>query len=123
MIVLVSALALLSAGCDRNDEISADQQTGAVAEGTPSNEAIDTTENREAGAPFPGANSFTESQAVSRLAELGYTNPTELRQGEDGIWRGKAMKDGQTIDVAVDFQGNVVTPQASADAPQTNRTP
>ena len=107
-VVAVSALTLfVGAACNQTEEVATDQPAGAVAAGDPSNEAIDTTANAEPGAPFAGANSFTEGQALSRLAEMGYVNPMDLRQGEDGIWRGKAQKEGQTVDVAVDFQGNV----------------
>ena len=31
-----------------------------------------------------------------------------LIKGKDGIWRGKASKGGATVDVALDYQGNVV---------------
>ena len=106
LVVAVSALTLFLGACNRNEEVSAD--TGpAVAIEAPTNEAVDTTPGNEAGAPFAGANSFTEGQALSRLGEMGYSNPMDMRMGEDGIWRGKAQKDGQTVDVAVDFQGNV----------------
>jgi len=67
------------------------------------------TAERAAEAPAAGANSFTEEQARERLANMGYTDPSELTQSPDGTWRGQAMKDGQTVRVAVDYQGNVVT--------------
>ena len=63
------------------------------------------------GAPLPGANSFTEAQARSRVEQLGYTNVTGLAKDADGIWRGKATKEGQTTDVSVDFRGNIVVGQ------------
>jgi hypothetical protein len=59
-------------------------------------------------APVPGANSFTEGQAKSRIEEKGFTSVSGLRKADDGIWWGKAMKDGKSVDVALDFQGNVV---------------
>jgi len=59
------------------------------------------------GAPAAGANSFTEGQAKSRIESNGYANVSELRKDEQGVWRGKAMKDGKSVNVSLDFQGNV----------------
>ena len=61
------------------------------------------------GAPVPGANSFTEGQAKSRIESNGFSNVTELRKDDQGVWRGKAMKDGRTVAVSLDFQGNVTS--------------
>ena len=60
-------------------------------------------------APVPGANSFTEGEAKSRIESKGYSNVSGLQKDNDGIWRGKAMKDGKSVNVGLDFQGNVVT--------------
>jgi hypothetical protein len=59
------------------------------------------------GAPVAGANSFTEGQAKSRIESNGYANVSELRKDDQGVWRGKAMKDGKSVNVSLDFQGNV----------------
>ena len=59
------------------------------------------------GAPVAGANSFTEGQAKSRIETNGYTNVSGLKKDDAGVWRGKATKCGRTVDVSVDFQGNV----------------
>jgi hypothetical protein len=59
------------------------------------------------GAPVAGANSFTEGQAKSRIESNGYANVSELRKDDQGVWRGKAMKDGKAVTVSLDFQGNV----------------
>jgi len=59
-------------------------------------------------APVPGANSFTEAQARSRIESRGFTNVTTLMKDEQSIWRGKASKDGREVSIAVDYQGNVV---------------
>lgn len=58
-------------------------------------------------APLPGANSFTDEQARARLRDQGYGNPSTLAKGDDGIWRGKADKDGTMRNVAVDYRGNI----------------
>jgi hypothetical protein len=31
-----------------------------------------------------------------------------LKKDDKGVWRGKAMKDGNTVTVSVDFQGNII---------------
>lgn len=57
----------------------------------------------------PGSNSFTESQARSKIEQAGYQNITDLKKDDQGIWRGKAQKGGQTVSVGLDFKGNVAT--------------
>jgi hypothetical protein len=32
---------------------------------------------------------------------------SELRKDDQGVWRGKAVKDGKSVTVSLDFQGNV----------------
>ncbi len=71
--------------------------------------AIKSSKDTTAGAPIAGANSFTEGQAKSRIETNGYSNVSELRKDDSGIWRGKANKDGKAVTVSVDFQGNVVS--------------
>ncbi len=87
------------------------------------NAAIATEEaraERAADAPSPGANSFTEAQARSRLTEQGYSEPITLTRAEDGSWRGTATQNGQSVDVTLDYQG-VITPGAGA-APAASST-
>ncbi len=38
-----------------------------------------------------------------------------LTQAADGTWQGPAMKDGASVTIAVDYQGNVTTTAAAAD--------
>jgi hypothetical protein len=73
--------------------------------GTP---AVANTSTNNPGAPVAGANSFTRSQAMSRIEKAGYSNVNGLAKDKDGIWRGVASKDGTTVHVALDYQGNVV---------------
>ncbi|MBN8941291.1 MAG: PepSY domain-containing protein [Rhizobiales bacterium] len=54
-----------------------------------------------------GANSFTEAQARARLEQAGLTGVGELKKDDQGIWRGRAMRNGATVAVGVDFRGNV----------------
>jgi len=70
------------------------------------NQAVATTD-QNAAAPARGANSFTEGQARSRIESNGFADVSELAKDSDGIWRGKAMKDGQQTQVWVDYRGNV----------------
>jgi hypothetical protein len=60
-------------------------------------------------APVAGANSFTMAQAQTRLTDHGFTQVSELMKDAKSVWRGHAMKDGKTVDVAVDYQGNITT--------------
>ena len=62
----------------------------------------------DAGAPFEGANSFTEAQAKDRVVANGMAAPATMIKDNRGIWRGTATRDGKSIDVAVDYKGNVV---------------
>jgi hypothetical protein len=67
-----------------------------------------------AGSPTPdgalaGANSFTEGQARSRLERDGFTSITGLTKDQDGVWRGKATKGSSSLDVGVDYKGNITT--------------
>jgi hypothetical protein len=83
-------------------------QTPAPATG-PQNSAVNTgnSSNRMAAGPVKGANSFTESEARSRIEKNGFTNVSGLKKDDDGIWRGMGMKNGQQVAVALDYQGNV----------------
>lgn len=74
----------------------------------PANPAVSTNATNNPGAPAAGANSFTEGQAKARLEKDGYTSVTALTKDPNGVWRGKATKGGQPVDVAVDYQGNIV---------------
>jgi len=76
------------------------QNTGSVVPGRDANP-------RDANAPVPGANSFTEGQARGRAEARGFTEVGEMTKDDNGIWRGRAMQNGRSVEVLVDFQGNV----------------
>ena len=86
------------------------QTQNPPAQDSPQNSAINTQDssNRQVNAPVAGANSFTEGQAKSRIENMGFANVTDLKKDDNGVWRGRAMKSGQTVDVSVDYQGNVI---------------
>jgi hypothetical protein len=60
------------------------------------------------GAPYAGANSFTENQAKDRVVANGFTDVSALAKDDKGVWRGTASQGGSKVNVAVDFKGNVV---------------
>jgi opacity protein-like surface antigen len=75
----------------------------------PGNNAVNSAGQNNSAAPVAGANSFTEGQAKSKIEDAGFTNVTELKKDDNGVWRGKASKGGAATAVSVDFQGNVNT--------------
>ncbi len=62
---------------------------------------------RDTNAPVPGANSFTEGQARGRAEARGFTEVGDMTKDDNGIWRGRAVQAGRSVEVLVDFQGNV----------------
>jgi hypothetical protein len=74
---------------------------------TPGNNAVNSSGVNNSNTPVAGANSFTEAQAKSRLENNGYTAVSNLTKDDNGVWRGKASKDGKSMDVSLDFQGNI----------------
>jgi hypothetical protein len=46
-------------------------------------------------------------QAKSAIEAHGYTRVASLKKDKQGVWRGRAIKDGHTGPVSVDYQGNV----------------
>ena len=61
----------------------------------------------DANAPLPGANSFTEGQAKSRLEANGYSNVGALKKDDNGVWKGTATHTGAQVTVSVDYRGNI----------------
>ena len=61
-----------------------------------------------AGAPFKGANSFTEGQAKDRAVAHGALDVSTMKKDDNGVWRGMAKLDGKSGEVAIDYKGNVV---------------
>jgi hypothetical protein len=65
-------------------------------------------------APVAGSNSFTEGQARSRIEAAGFSNVTGLQKDDQGVWRGRATRNGAETAVGLDFRGNVTTGSAPA---------
>lgn len=76
--------------------------------------SLSNAESKTPAAPVPGANSFTKSEARSRLEAYGYTNVGDLQKDSQSIWRGAAMKNGRSVRVALDYQGNIVARDAQS---------
>jgi sporulation protein YlmC with PRC-barrel domain len=91
-----------------NPYLAKDQPDTGVANNAKTSTSSNGTMASNEVPPFPGANSFTESQARSRIEEQGFTAVTGLKKDDQGIWRGTAMKNGKTVSVALDYKGNVV---------------
>ena len=84
--------------------------TAAMPSTSPAPAAVSSAANpRTTAAPVPGANSFTMREARTRIGRAGYTGVQALKKDNAGIWRGTAMKDGKSVPVALDYQGNVVS--------------
>ncbi len=81
--------------------------SGAVAQTSTTSPTPAPNAPADANAPLPGANSFTEGQAKSRLEANGYTNVTELKKDDNGVWKGKATHSGAQVTVSVDYRGNI----------------
>ena len=101
------------------------QTQNPPAQDSPQNSAINTQDssNRQVNAPVAGANSFTEGQAKSRIENMGFANVTDLKKDDNGVWRGRAMKSGQTVNVSVDYQGNVIQAGTQGTTVPSNTVP
>lgn len=86
------------------------QTTAPVAsQNAPQNSPIKEPHATKSGAPAAGHNSFTKGQAKRHIEKAGYSNVTGLVKDKDGLWQGHAEKNGQQVNVAMDFQGNVTS--------------
>ncbi len=101
--ILTSALVLgVSAG-------AAFAQNAPTSSTTPPAVSTSSMDSKTSAAPVPGANSFTESEARSRIEKHGYTDVSGLRMDSNSIWHGTAKKDGNPVKIALDYQGNIVS--------------
>jgi len=83
-------------------------RTGEQAASGNNNQAVATT-NTNSPQPAHGANSFTEGQAKTRLEKEGFSNVTNLRKDDNGVWRAQAQKSGTSVQAWLDYKGNVGT--------------
>ncbi len=72
------------------------------------NPAVAATSNaNDTTAHAKGSNSFTEAQAKDRIGQRGYSNVSDLKKDDVGIWRGHAQHAGGDVQVWLDYKGNV----------------
>ncbi len=100
---IVLAAALISASA-----LSALAQTTPAPNENGETPAVATPDTKNPTAPVEGANSFTEDQAKSRIEKAGFSDVKNLMKDDKGIWMAKGMKDGKSVSIALDYQGNVV---------------
>lgn len=115
LLASAAVLALVATG-------AAAQNPNPAAKDGPQNSAINSSNssNRQVDAPVAGRNSFTQGEAKSRIEKMGFTNVNELKKDDNGVWRGRAMKNGQSVDVSVDYQGNVIQAGAQGSSAPAN---
>ncbi|WP_158918801.1 hypothetical protein [Caulobacter sp. S45] len=87
---------------------SAQDQAGPMADPhATQNPAIKSPKDMTQAPLAKGHNSFTKAQARGRIRKAGYANVTDLTLDADGLWQAHATRDGQTVNVALDYKGNV----------------
>ena len=82
-----------------------DRNKDAAAASGDRNQAVATT-GANAAEPARGANSFNEGEARRRLESTGFGGVGTLTKDDGGVWRGTATKDGQSVQVWLDYKGN-----------------
>jgi len=96
------AVATLTAGAAQ----AQNTQAGKNAASGDNNQAVATASDN-APAPAKGSNSFTMSEARSRIEKNGFSNVSGLTKDNNGVWRGSAQKGSNTTTVWLDYKGNV----------------
>ncbi len=56
-----------------------------------------------------GRNSFTKAEAKARIRAAGYANIQDLMKDSNGLWQAKARLNGESVHVALDYKGNIVS--------------
>jgi len=109
-LAIAAVLAFVATGAVAQAQNPPAQTQNPPAKDGPQNSAINSPDssNRQVTAPVSGHNSFTEGEAKSRIEKMGFSNVTNLKKDDNGVWRGRAIKDGKTVDISVDYQGNVI---------------
>jgi hypothetical protein len=108
-LALLGTLAALPAFAQTAPDRSGANAPSARTESTTPPAVTMDSGTRTATNPSAGANSFTEGQARSRIEAAGFSGVDNLEKDDQGIWRGRATRNGQQVSVSLDFQGNVTT--------------
>ena len=104
--LVAAALAACSPQTDSAGKSTTEGPTVSTSE-APRNEAVDTAPTTGETGPTPGASSYTEGQARSAMESAGYMAVGPLTQNTNGLWQGKATRDGAEASVSVDYKGAV----------------
>ena len=83
--------------------------TSAQQQNPPAPSAADNPAANTTGTSTSGPNILSENQAKWLIEETGFSHVSELKKDDKGMWHGKAMKDGKSVNVSLDLQGNVST--------------
>jgi hypothetical protein len=97
--VMLTGLLSTAAAFAQNPSTNSSANPPAVASGQ--------ADSKTSAAPVAGKNSFTKKQAHKRLVDHGYSKVRGLTLDDQGVWRGTAMKDGKSVNVTLDYQGNI----------------
>ena len=88
--------------------VSAAAQTTTSA-GQTANPAVTDNTTKQVDVSSVGKNSFTRKQARSRITKAGYTHVEKLMKSQDGLWQANAVRNGESVHVALDYKGNIAT--------------
>jgi hypothetical protein len=112
-LAMLGAMATLPAMAQSQMQTTPDRSgtnaPSARTESSPPAVTMDNGTRTTANPPATGANSFTEGQARSRIEAAGFSGVDDLRKDDQGVWRARAMRGGQQVNVGLDYQGNVTT--------------
>lgn len=87
---------------------AAQDQTGPGADASATqNPAVKSPSDMTGAALAKGHNSFTKGEAGDRIRSAGYAHVVVSALDADGLWHATATKDGQSVQVALDYKGNV----------------
>lgn len=84
------------------------QQRSPASTTMASSPAVTTSNaNKTAAALVKGVNGFTVDEVRRRIEAGGFNQVSALQKDGDGIWRGRAMRDGTSVSADCNHQGNV----------------
>ena len=95
--IVIAAIASLTVG-------TAFAQYGAKQPAEPA--AAAQTKPATPSAPSSAA-AMNETQAKARIEAQGYSNVSELKKDEHGMWTAKAMKDGRSHQLSLNTTGQI----------------
>lgn len=103
----VLALAAVSALVLAAPAVAQMQPGPAPDPNAPGNAALRSAGDAQ-GALAKGHNSFTKGQARDRMTKAGYADISNLSLDQDGVWRASATRNGQPVNLALDYKGALV---------------